>query len=250
MDAVILAAGAGTRLRPLTASCPKCLVGIDDLTLLDHQILALVAAGVDVVHLVVGYRSQMVRDHCEDGDRYGVRIRYVDNADWERTNSIFSLYLAREGWSEEGTFLCNCDILFDARLPYRLAQASGSGIAVDTERPRLVGEMNVRVDAQGRVEAISKQLDPETTQAVSVQIILLRDGDGSQVVEEVVRFVEAAQIDTFPTAAYGPLVEARRLSVVDMADLPWAEIDSVEEHTQACRTCAPLLQRPGGARSA
>ncbi len=241
MDAVILAAGAGTRLRPVTASCPKCLVPIDEeLTLLDHQIHALAAAGVQQIRLVVGYLSEMVRRHCGAGDRYGLRVTYIENPAWEATNSIYSLFLALDDWSPSGTFLCNCDILFDTRLPQRLVQSAGSGIAIDTRRKREAGEMNVRLEAE-RVVAISKQLDPETTQAVSAQIILLRDGDPQRVRQEVTRLVEEKVLDTFPTAAYGPLVEAGRLLGVDIADLPWAEIDSVEEYEDACSQCAPQL---------
>ncbi|MDP6984118.1 MAG: hypothetical protein QGG05_13650, partial [Candidatus Latescibacteria bacterium] len=104
-------------------------------------------------------------------------------------------------------------------------------------------EMNIRLDSEERVEAISKQLDPLTTQAVSAQIILLKLSDGDLVREEVERMVANDTLDTFPTAAYGPLVEQRRLSIADVTDLPWAEIDSVEEYDQACQTCAPLLER-------
>ena len=244
MDAVILAAGAGTRLRPLTAQCPKCLVAIGATgTLLDHQIHSLAEAGVTRVCLVVGYLEHMVREHCGDGSRYGLDVTYVNNERWESTNSIYSLYLTLGDWGRQGTFLCNCDILFDARLPHRMTQMGGSCIAADTQRPRLAGEMNIRLDSEERVEAISKQLDPLTTQAVSAQIILLKPSDGDLVREEVERMVANDTLDTFPTAAYGPLVEQRRLSIADVTDLPWAEIDSVEEYDQACQTCAPLLER-------
>ena len=246
MDAVILAAGAGTRLRPLTLSRPKCLVPIGaDRTLLDHQITALAAVGVDHIRLVVGYLSQMVREHCGDGSRYGLRIGYVENPNWETTNSIYSLFLALDDWDQAGTYLCNCDILFDARLLQRLAASQGSAIAVDAQRDRLPGEMNVRLDEHQRVEAISKQLDPATTQAVSAQIVLLRNGDGQQVAGQVRSLVEANALDTFPTAAYGPLVEDRRLTGVDMADVPWAEIDSVQEYDDAREQCAPQLLSSG-----
>ena len=107
--------------------------------------------------------------------------------------------------------------------------------------------MNVRLDEHQRVEAISKQLDPATTQAVSAQIVLLRNGDGQQVAQQVRSLVEAKTLDTFPTAAYGPLVEDRRLKAVDMAAVPWAEIDSVQEYDEAREQCAPQLLSPGEA---
>ena len=89
MRAIILAAGTGTRLRPLTAGCPKCLVPMGKQVLIDFQLNALRAVGVDDIVLVLGYEADQVRSHC------GTGVRYIDNTAFATTNSIYSLYLAR-----------------------------------------------------------------------------------------------------------------------------------------------------------
>ena len=95
MKAVILAAGMGTRLRPLTMSFPKCLVPVNSKPILEHQLEALLTAGVRDVILVVGYLSELVSGNY--GIRYGdMNIHYVQNHMYDRTNNIYSLWLARQ----------------------------------------------------------------------------------------------------------------------------------------------------------
>ena len=236
MRALILAAGAGTRLRHLTHQCPKCLVPIGGQALLDHQLQSLQGAGIRDIVVVVGFEAEQVQRHC------GNRVRYVVNEQWATTNSIFSFYQAARWIEGDRTFLLNCDILFDRRLLDRLVEAEGCAIAVDSQADRLVGEMNVCVDANGVVRAIGKHLDPATTDAVSVQLAAF-DANGAKLVRtELERLVRDDVKDTFPTSAYGPLVAGGGMMAVEAGDLPWAEIDSVEDYERAVRTVAPRLR--------
>lgn len=236
MRAIILAAGAGTRLSPLTNGCPKCLVPMGAWQLIDFQVHALRAAGVDDIVLVVGYEGEQIRRHC------GVRARYIDNADYLSTNSIYSLYLAGPELDTD-TFLFNCDILFH---PEVLARMLGSGypnaVAVDSQVARADGEMNVAADAQHRITAISKRLDPAQAQAQSVQLAKFDAAGARRVRDEVARLVGEQHKDVFPTSAYGPLIDARQLYAVEAGDLPWTEIDSLGDYDRAVQQVLPRLQ--------
>lgn len=234
MRALILAAGAGTRLRHLTRGRPKCLVPIGGRALLDHQLAALEAAGVVETAVVVGFGADLVRSHC------GSHVRYVENRDWAETNSIYSLHCAREALVGD-LLLCNCDILFHAQVAARLCAAPGSAIAVDSVAPRVAGEMNVRVAAAQRVAAIGKDLDPETTTAVSVQLARFDAAGARSVRQEVERLVAGRVVDAFPTSAYGPLIGAGALGAVEVSDLPWGEVDSLEDFERAAREVVPRL---------
>ena len=105
MRAIILAAGSGTRLSPLTDACPKCLVPVGASPMIDYQVRALRQAGVDDIAVVVGYRQLQVRAHLGRG------VRYVENPDYASTTSIFSLHLAAP-LMDRARFLFNCDIVF------------------------------------------------------------------------------------------------------------------------------------------
>ena len=235
MRAIILAAGAGTRLSPLTDQCPKCLVPVGDRRLIDFQIGALRAAGADDIVLVVGYEADQVKAHCGDG------VRYIDNPDFRSTNSIYSLYLAA-GELECDTFLFNCDILFDSGLLRRMLDAgTPNAVAVDSRVERVAGEMNVAFDPDGRVRAINKRLAPRESQAQSVQLVKF-DAEGARAVgAEVGRLVAEDQKDAFPTSAYGPLIDAGRLFAVEAGDLVWGEIDTVEDYDNAIAGVLPRL---------
>lgn len=237
MKAIILAAGAGTRLNPLTNGRPKCLVPVGAGTLIDYQLEALRQAGVGEIVLVVGYEAGQIRAHC------GAAVRYLENPDYLKTNSIYSLYLAAAELDSD-TFLFNCDILFHPLILRRMiASGHPNAVAVDSQVKRLAGEMNVALDSQGRVLAISKQLDPSRSQAQSVQLVRF-DREGARAVRrEVERLVQQQHKDVFPTSAYGPLIQRGVLHAVEAGDLPWGEIDSLEDYERTLGEVLPRLER-------
>ena len=80
VSAVILAAGEGRRLEPLTNRRPKPMVPVANRPLLEHVLEAVVAAGIDHVVFVVGYRQERIRNHFGDGDEWGIDVEYVEQS--------------------------------------------------------------------------------------------------------------------------------------------------------------------------
>src|SRR5947209_20235999 len=78
---VILSGGRGTRMRPFTATAPKCLIPVNGLPFLDHQLALVSGWGFRRVVLSIGHRGDMVRAHAGDGRRFGLDIAYVDEGD-------------------------------------------------------------------------------------------------------------------------------------------------------------------------
>jgi NDP-sugar pyrophosphorylase family protein len=78
VQCVILAGGLATRMRPLTEKIPKALIPVEGRPFVDHQLDWLAAHGVDDVILSIGYRGDLLRAHVGEGDRFGLRVRYVD----------------------------------------------------------------------------------------------------------------------------------------------------------------------------
>ena len=93
VQALILAAGRGSRLGESAHEIPKCLIEIGGKRLIEHQIDTLADAGVGPVHLVVGYCAEEIREIV------GMRADYVVNRRWEQTNSLYSFQLASEAIS-------------------------------------------------------------------------------------------------------------------------------------------------------
>ena len=128
MKAVILAAGQGTRLRPLTNHLPKCLVQVHGKPLLQYQLESLEQAGIQHCIVVVGYLGDLVQRHF--GPRFGnVRITYVTNEKFNHTNNIYSLWLARQELNDD-ILLLEGDLLFEEGLLGDLIQSPYTNVAV------------------------------------------------------------------------------------------------------------------------
>jgi len=236
MRAIILAAGAGRRLSSIANGRPKCLVELGSRRLVDHQLDALRSLGVDDIAMVVGYEAQQIRDYCGDA------IRYIDNPDYATTNSIYSLYLARRELDSE-TFLFNCDVVFRPEALERMVSSGHPNvIAVDSIAELQAGEMNVQVDdGSATVIAIGKDLDLSIAHAQSAQLVKF-DAAGAEAVRSGVEgLIAAGNRDTFPTSAYGSLIRAGRLAMVEIGDLAWSEIDCPEDFDRTVRDVLPHL---------
>jgi bifunctional UDP-N-acetylglucosamine pyrophosphorylase/glucosamine-1-phosphate N-acetyltransferase len=105
MKALVLAAGRGERLRPLTDTRPKALVPIAGKPLLEHLIVNLDSLGIKNLVIVVGYRSDMVRSYFGDGARWGVKIEYANQNPHELTGEAAAILAAEKFLNGEKTFL-------------------------------------------------------------------------------------------------------------------------------------------------
>ena len=112
MQAIILAAGMGKRLGDLTRDNTKCMLEVNGIRLIDRTLEHLSAVGADRIVLVVGYKGDNVRSHVGTSYR-GIPVEYVENDIYDKTNNIYSLFLARKYLLEEDTLLLESDIIFN-----------------------------------------------------------------------------------------------------------------------------------------
>lgn len=153
MNAIILAAGIGRRLRPLTDSIPKCLVEVRGKPLLLYQLDALVSCGIKKIVLVVGHRRELIEERIGKSYR-GVPVEYVVNDDYSTTNNIYSLWLAKEHLLGDDILLMECDVIFDREVITRLLEHGGDAVVlVDRFQIGMDGTV-VDVDNEGIVRRI------------------------------------------------------------------------------------------------
>lgn len=127
MQAVILAAGMGKRLKALTADNTKCMVKVNGISLIERALAQLEELHLERIVLVVGYRGQQLREYV---DSLGTTtpIEYVENPVYDRTNNIYSLYLAADYLERDDTLLLESDLIFEPGVLREL---------VDDPRPTL-----------------------------------------------------------------------------------------------------------------
>ena len=113
MQAIILAAGMGRRLGEYTKDNTKCMLPVNGVRLIDRLLTQFSKLSLKRVVIVVGYQGQNLKDYI--GDRYNgqLKIEYVNNPDYDKTNNIYSLALAKEQLQEDDTLLVESDLIFD-----------------------------------------------------------------------------------------------------------------------------------------
>ena len=183
MIGMILAAGAGRRLRPDTDGLPKALLPVDgERTILDIAMANLAGAGLSEVVIVVGYAADQVAERVPALERgHQVRITLVSNdraLDW---NNAYSLWLARAHFGR-GVLLVNGDTVHPASVERTLLAASpgtGSGrlvIAIDDVKPLADEEMKVVLDDRGLLRKITKVMDPAEADGEYIGATLIEPG--------------------------------------------------------------------------
>ena len=129
MQAIILAAGMGRRLGELTNNNTKCMLEVNGVRLIDRTLETIAKQGIKHVVLVVGYEAQNVKDWV--GTHYkGMDITYVENSVYDKTNNIYSLFLAREYLLQDDTLLLESDLIFEESVLRKIVEESYPNIAL------------------------------------------------------------------------------------------------------------------------
>ena len=150
MQAIILAAGMGKRLGEYTQDNTKCMLIVNGVRLIDRTLEALHSVGVSRVVLVIGYKGQNVIDYV--GTNYkGIPIEYVENPVYNKTNNIYSLYLAKDYLMEEDTLLLESDSIFDSSVVSKLVDDPNPNLALVDKYESWMDGTVVTLDDERRI---------------------------------------------------------------------------------------------------
>ncbi len=176
MIGLVLAAGPGRRLHPLTAALPKTLLPLNDgRTILDLALANLRSVALERVVVVTGFAAARVEERVPALERrYGVRLDLVRNDRAEEWNNAYSLWLARDALAE-GALLVNGDTVHPASVEKSLLEARGPGVllAVDAQKRLGEEEMKVVLSGDGALRRISKEVDPGAADGEYIGVALI-----------------------------------------------------------------------------
>jgi choline kinase len=236
--AIILAAGRGGRLQGVIGDKPKCLARIGERTLLDRQIEAIQNAGITRIAVVAGYGIDQVQRACP------AHVEIVQNARYAATNSLYSLWLARD-LLLDGFLVLNCDVLFHPQMLHDLLTARCDDALLVAARRDACSygeeEMKVRI-RRGLVSAIAKTLSDEDSDAENVGIARFSPAGALALVDRLNRIVAAGEVREWLPRAFAELCEERALHAVDSRGYPWIEIDFPEDYWRACSEVLPAIE--------
>jgi choline kinase len=225
---LILAAGAGRRLRPYTDTLPKALVPVgDDRTVIDGTLANFAEVGFTDAAVVVGYMADAVRERQASLEkRYGVKLHLVDNEHAEDWNNAYSLWCARD-FLADGVLLANGDTLHPSSVEMDLLAHRGPGVllAVDTVKVLAEEEMKVRFDDSG-ISRITKLMDPSTAQGEYIGVTLI-EAHGAAALVDALETTWRRDPDLYYEDGYQELVD-RGITVqtCPVGDIAWVEIDN------------------------
>ncbi len=245
MNAAILAAGIGSRLRPITIDRPKGCITVDGTPILAHQLRSYDDAGIDRVYVVAGYRADAVREVCAgvDGRRDGFEVIVRENEAFANTDNLYSLYQLRDDLAGEPFVLSNGDVVYDPEALDRLLSApSADAIACDTST-YAEEAMKLSLDETGRVRHLSKGIDREDAAAVGIDVYRFSAAVSRRLFDRIERSIEIeGNYSNWTESVIDDLAGHGRCAFepVDVAGCRWVEIDDTEDLLAADRTFSSI----------
>jgi len=244
MQAIILAAGRGNRLRPWTKSKPKCLIDFGNKTLLEHNISILSKCGIKQIILVIGYLGEMIRERI--GSAFAnTEIEYLSNSVYEQGGSGHSLWLARSK-VKDATIIMDADLLFDERILKKLLNAEHKDcLVVDRELIDTGEEVKVSAES-GVIKEMGKEIwNYSNCVGEYIGIIRLSREGWKLLIEELDRFSHEGIIMAEYENAIGNMVKRYQMHYTLTDGLPWIEIDFPEDLEKARTQVYPRIVRAG-----
>ena len=275
--AIILAAGTASRLRPLTSNTPKCLLKVGERTLLERSMDALIKAGIHDFVIVTGYLHEQIenfvrktyQDLLPSGRGYSLShgrglgrgycgsFRFIHNKDYETTNNIYSLWLARPEAEGQEILLLDSDLLYDGQIVERVLADKHENVltlirhelgeeemkvVIDPPLPSLKGRETLDVEAsplrgglEGSITEISKTCSPTLAAGESLGIERMGEAYTTALYKELDLMMNTEHLEnTFYELAFQRLIpQGHTFSVLDVTDLFSCELDTVEDFENA-----------------
>jgi choline kinase len=239
MQAIILAAGQGRRLRDPQGR-PKCLREVGGSPLVHHQVRALAQAGVDDVSIVVGHQHEQVRSAV------GPLARYVTNPCFAETNSMFSFLLARPVIHDD-VIVMNSDLFFDPSLIPRLLEGEDDALLYDSDSGEDDEEMKVEV-VDGHLARMAKDLHPDRVSGENVGILRLSCATALATIRAARTIAAEGGRRAWLAAAINRITPDHRIRCRDVSGSSWVEIDFPEDLHRARTEVLPEIAAALGLR--
>lgn len=240
VPALILAAGCGRRLSPLTDSLPKCLLPIGNASPLERILALLDRPEVSEAAIVVGHARGRITSFLR-ARKLPFPVREIFNPRYDTANNICSVDLARE-LCKSGFLLINSDVVFHPGiLDAALAPPDENVLIIDATLPPRNEAMRVRFE-DSRLVAIGKDLDPARCDGEYIGIARFDAPGARALFARISEILADGGLDKWYEAAIGRAADEVPFRQRTTRGLPWIEIDDNEDLERAVREVAPRLK--------
>ncbi|GJL61378.1 MAG: nucleotidyltransferase [Nitrospirales bacterium] len=233
MKTIILSAGQGRRLLPLTAENPKCLLQIGGKSLLEWQLQELRKCGIDHVAVVVGYGADKV-EQCLRLNGYESWVRTIYNPFYAVADNLGSCWVAREEMTEEFVLL-NGDTLFESAVPQQLLASPRHPVTLVTDSKGTYDADDMKVILDGtKLARVGKTIPIHETHGESIGMMVFRDKGPAmfrRAVEQALRRPES--LKKWYLSIIDELAQEGLVWTSAIRGMKWGEIDNSSDLDQA-----------------
>jgi choline kinase len=238
MRAIVLSAGQGKRLLPLTTSEPKCLLPVDgDRCVLEVQLRAIANCGIQRASIFVGFGAERVEHFLDTHPIPGLTVDAIYNPLYATTDNLITCWLARHEMTEE-FLLLNGDTLFedDVLRTVLEGQSCPATVTINHKDSYDEDDMKVIVDPDGRLREVGKKIPLDQVDAESIGMLLFRDSgvpDFRDALERAVRTPDS--LNRWYLSVVSELAQRIEVRTTAITGLWWQEIDEPAD-LEAART--------------
>ena len=150
MQSIILAAGMGKRLKKYTKDGTKCMVPVNGKPIIDYTLESLSKAGIKKITVVIGYKGEKLKNYIKDKYPY-LEINFIENPVYDKTNNIYSLFLAKDVLVEDDTILLESDLVFKPEIISDLVNSCEENLAVLSPFESWMDGTVVTLDAESNI---------------------------------------------------------------------------------------------------
>ena len=219
MQAVILAAGKGTRMG--IKDTPKCLLKIGNKSVIEYQVTYLKNLGCKKILVVTGYNSNKIKNTL------GNSVEYIFNKNFENSNNMYSLWEARDLIDDE--FVCIYGDLFFHKKILENCVISNSDIVLVVERNTRDETMRVKIENE-KIVKVNKKIDSKNTDGNFIGMAKFSKNSKNHLFQTIKKLMEEGNEDAYYTSAIENMIkQGKTIDFIETEGLPWTDIDTKEE---------------------
>ncbi len=235
MKVVLLAAGVGSRIRPLTDDKPKSLLEVNGISILERMLTNVRNVGLKDVVVITGYLEDQLKNFINEKFS-DLNVSFIRNDVYEETNTGYFLLLTKDFVNGDSFIKFDADVIFEEEVlrklinsPFQTALCIDTNIHLDKE------EVKVITDEDGMVLEVGKKLDPSKCKGESIGIEKISSEAGKLLFEELGKLMkDKNNWKEYYDDSYTTLVnQGVEFGAVDITGLKWVEIDTHEDYDRA-----------------
>lgn len=235
MIAVILAAGMGERLMPLTKDIPKTLLEINNRTIIENMVIKCLNNGIEEYLVVVGHFNEKVVQECQRlALKYDVTFTIIENNEYFKTNTGVSTLLAVKQLRNRDFIIINGDNVFDEKIIENLLESDSTAMIIDNHKKLNQESFKIMIE-DSIIKDMGKEISIESSSGEFIGISKVASGD-VELFAEILSKLTSEDPQQYYDIAYVELSRKSKVDYVYTNGLKWTEIDDINDFNHAKST--------------